>query len=193
MFASPAAAQGSPDLSVTQTESADPVRSGDDVTYTVTVTNEGSEPIEAAMELMTIRRPQDPDRNLYDSMTPSQGDCDVDGSFARCELGMLAAGVSANVVAVLRARDSMEHRVTLLSCDEFGCSSTDNGQYVDDDASDNVSVEATRVIVPPFQKGSDQIRFTAKLGQGSHRIEVKVTPGTRYVEDFSRMAFFERC
>ncbi|MGH2667539.1 MAG: DUF11 domain-containing protein [bacterium] len=79
------------DLAVTQTDAPDPVAPGGDVTYTVAVSNAGSQPA----SVVTLRDDL-PAGATYVSATPSQGSCTGTGPVA-CHLGMLAGGAAATV------------------------------------------------------------------------------------------------
>ena len=81
--------QPSADLSITKTASPNPLIAGDEVTYTVTVVNNG--PSDATGVVVTDTPPGELD-NLDGSA--SQGSC----SATTCTLGTLAAGASATVI-----------------------------------------------------------------------------------------------
>src|SRR5215211_6181592 len=81
------AAPGDADLSITKTDSPDPVVQGSNVTYTITVTNNG--PVS-----------QDID---FGSATTTAGTCDRTGNTVACNLGTLAANTSAIVTIVVKA------------------------------------------------------------------------------------------
>ena len=82
------------DLAVTKTDSPDPVLVGENVTYTIQVTNAG--PQAATSVTLADRLPQHTD---FVSATSSAGNCDRKGSQVTCELGNLAADVTkANAV-----------------------------------------------------------------------------------------------
>ncbi|MGH9349394.1 MAG: PxKF domain-containing protein [Vicinamibacterales bacterium] len=93
---------GATDLAVTKTASPDPVLLGDNLTYTLTVTNLGPE--EALEVSLTDILPVGV--TLVDNgITASQGDCSrqADSFTIACELGNLAVGTSATVAIVVRA------------------------------------------------------------------------------------------
>ncbi|HUP69523.1 MAG TPA: right-handed parallel beta-helix repeat-containing protein [Acidimicrobiales bacterium] len=86
------------DLSVTKTATPDPVTLGEDVTYTVTVSNAG--PDAASGVIVTDALPSG---MTYRSATPSQGSCSQSGGTVTCSLGVLAKNASATVTIVVEA------------------------------------------------------------------------------------------
>ncbi|HEX5762886.1 MAG TPA: CARDB domain-containing protein [Solirubrobacterales bacterium] len=85
------------DLSVTKTDSPDPVTVGGTLTYTVTVTNLG--PQEATNVVLDDRMP--PQSDLV-SATSSVGKCEDKGTRVTCQLGKLAKDATATVTIVVR-------------------------------------------------------------------------------------------
>jgi hypothetical protein len=110
-------ASASADLAVTQTASPKPVKKGELVTITVSVTNPGPATAtsdESQVEIFPLRGSSEhAAANPYQSVTPSQGTCTITptGAYqvADCSFGELAAGASAQIVAVLRVNESMTH------------------------------------------------------------------------------------
>ena len=110
-------ASASADLVVSQTASPKPVKKGDRVTITVSVSNPG--PAIAGsdvsqVEVFPLRGSSErPAANPYQSITPSQGTCTITptGAYqvADCSFGELAPGASAQIVAVLQVNESMNH------------------------------------------------------------------------------------
>jgi uncharacterized repeat protein (TIGR01451 family) len=100
---SAAAPPGDADLSITKTDSPDPVAQGNNVTYTITVTNNG--PLAATNVVVTdnLPAPQDSD---FVSVTTTAGTCDRTGNTVTCNLGTLAANTSAIVTLVVKAKKS---------------------------------------------------------------------------------------
>lgn len=87
---------GTPELSISQTPSANPVVVGTNLTYTLTVTNGG----ESAATGVTVTDGL-PASATFVSATPSQGTCTGTGTVT-CTLGILASGGSATVSLVVR-------------------------------------------------------------------------------------------
>ena len=110
-------ASASADLVVSQTASPKPVKKGELVTITVTVSNPGPATAgsdESQVEVFPLRGSSErPAANPYQSITPSQGTCTITptGAYqvADCSFGELAAGASAQIVAVLQVNESMNH------------------------------------------------------------------------------------
>ena len=84
------------DLAVTKVDSPDPVVSGNNLTYTLTVVNNG--PGEAAGVTLTDTLHGSV---VFVSATPSQGSCNEAGGTVTCELGPLANGAIATATIVI--------------------------------------------------------------------------------------------
>ena len=89
------------DLSLTKTDSPDPVAAKRALTYTLTVVNNG--PSQATEVVLTDTLPADA---VFGSATSSQGSCVRNGSGRRngvltCGLGILAGGAAATVTIVV--------------------------------------------------------------------------------------------
>ena len=84
----------SADLSVTKTDSPDPVTPGSAITYTITVTNNG--PADAGSAQITDAVPAG---TSFVSVVPTVGSCLGTATFT-CDLGPLANGASATVTLV---------------------------------------------------------------------------------------------
>lgn len=86
------------DLSITQTDSPDPVVVGKTLTYTLSVRNSG--PTRAANVRVTDTLPA---TVTYQSATASQGSCARSGQLVTCNLGTMASGGTATVRIVVLA------------------------------------------------------------------------------------------
>lgn len=90
----------SADLAVTVSDSPDSVVAGNNLTYTVTVTNNGSQTANNVM----LKDSLAPEAN-FASVTPSQGTCrELDGSVL-CSLDSLAASATATITIVVTPTD----------------------------------------------------------------------------------------
>jgi uncharacterized repeat protein (TIGR01451 family) len=85
----------SADLSVTKTDSPDPVTAGSNLTYTITVTNSG--PADADIAQITDSVPAG---TSFVSVLPTVGSCLGTATFT-CDLGPLANGASATITLVV--------------------------------------------------------------------------------------------
>ena len=86
----------SADLSITKTDAVDPVALGDNVVYTITVTNNG--PSDAAGVVATDAMPGSTN---FVSATPSQGVCSQAAGIVTCPLGAMPAGSVATITVVV--------------------------------------------------------------------------------------------
>ena len=84
------------DLAITKTDSPDPVSSGQQLTYTLAVHNNG--PSGAAGVTVTDTLPAGV---TYNSATPSQGSCNLASGTVTCSLGSVANGGNASVSLVV--------------------------------------------------------------------------------------------
>ena len=88
----------SADLSLTKTDSADPVGVGANLTYTLTAANAG--PSDAVS--VSVSDPL-PAGVTYVSATPSQGTCSQAAGTVTCSLGTIASGANASIAVVVTA------------------------------------------------------------------------------------------
>jgi uncharacterized repeat protein (TIGR01451 family) len=80
------------DLSITKTDSPDPVVVGNTLTYTLTMTNSGPS---AATNVTVVD--DLPDTVIFGSATPSQESCEESGGIVTCNLGHLSPLTSATI------------------------------------------------------------------------------------------------
>ncbi len=84
------------DLGVSISDSPDPVTTGSNLTYTITVTNGGPGAAPAVMLTDTLHR-----RVTFVSATPTQGTCTPSTESVSCDLGTIANGASATITIVV--------------------------------------------------------------------------------------------
>ncbi len=158
-LALPAAAHASRDLAISQVPSAKAVKPGGLVTINVTVTNLGTDPANpngdgnVNLNLYSWGAHARPTNNPYQSVTPSQGSCNIElvGKYqnAYCTLGPLAPGASAQVIAVVQANEPADHFVQLLGY------ANQISDYSDDNDSNNESalrINASSLVLSGSKK-----------------------------------------
>jgi len=124
------------DLAVTQTEGADPVFFGGDLTWTVNLSSAGPDGAP-----VTTLRDTLPAGAAFVSAVPSQGTCGVPaGGVIMCALGLLAAGGGASVTVT----------VTPASPGSYTNTAEVSFQGRDPDATNNIVSETTTVLPLPL-------------------------------------------
>jgi uncharacterized repeat protein (TIGR01451 family) len=88
------------DLGVTKSDNPDPVTEGENITYSIVVTNYG--PGDATNVTLTDTIDE---LVTYVSATPSQGTCSVNLRVVTCAIGSLANGATASVTLIVTAAD----------------------------------------------------------------------------------------
>lgn len=97
----PAVALAPADLSITKSDSPDPVTEGGQLTYTIEVRNDGPDPTTNVVVTDDLA-PSDVD---LISTTPTQGNCTTQGSQnVSCDLGTIASGDTATVTILVTAK-----------------------------------------------------------------------------------------
>ncbi|MEJ2696930.1 MAG: DUF11 domain-containing protein [Candidatus Sulfobium sp.] len=126
------------DLSVEKTDNPDPVTAGDNLTYTVTVTNNSTVNSATGVTLTDSLPP----RTTYISATPSQGSCSETGGIVTCNLGGLATGASATVTIVVNVKAS-------TPAGTISNTATVTGDQQDPNLTNNSTTEETTVVSNP--------------------------------------------
>lgn len=84
------------DLSISKSDSADPIAVGDELTYTLTVANGGPKKAKDVQVVDELANELD-----FVSASASQGSCDLQGKTITCALGFLDSGATATVTIVV--------------------------------------------------------------------------------------------
>jgi uncharacterized repeat protein (TIGR01451 family) len=137
------------DLSVTKDDSPDPVVVGENITYDVTVENNG--PGDATDVVVTDRIPSS---SSFVSATPSQGTCSHANGVVTCNLGNLANGATATIEIVVKARGNPNTIFNQVSVS----SSSGDGNATNDKDSESTRVIGLRKLsfAPPIVTGGCQ-------------------------------------
>lgn len=125
------------DLVVTQTDSSDPVQSGTNLTYSVTITNQG--PFDASnVKLIDTL----PGKTKLVSATPSQGSC-TGKSKITCKLGSLSNSASATVQLIVTPQINKKGKTYTLQN-----VATASATPKDPNTKNNKSIKEKTVVVP---------------------------------------------
>jgi uncharacterized repeat protein (TIGR01451 family) len=120
------------DLSLDKAATPDPVMTGQEITYTLIVTN-GGPSMSTGVRLTDILPPQ----VNFSSATTNQGSCSESGGIVICELGDLASGGDATVIITAASvTGGLTSNLAILA-----------GEEVDLDEDDNVAIAETTSIV----------------------------------------------
>ncbi|MFN8525950.1 MAG: hypothetical protein U0821_22850 [Chloroflexota bacterium] len=139
------------DLGITKTASPDPVLVGQNVTYTIIVSNAGPSTATNVQALDLL-----PSNSNFSSVTPSQGTC-TSGAQVSCALGTLAGGASATIslVATATAAGAMTN-VASVSGSERDPSPGNNGVTQTATARSVADLEITKT-------GPDQVAVSGPI------------------------------
>jgi uncharacterized repeat protein (TIGR01451 family) len=130
------AVPGPTDLSISKADSPDPIAQGNNLTYTITVSNTGAN--DATNVVVTDTLPKDVD---FGSVSTTTGTCQRTGDTVTCQLGQVNAAATATVTIVVRAKKSgtLSNTATVASPDD-----TNAG---------NNTATATTTVTKPGQPG----------------------------------------
>jgi uncharacterized repeat protein (TIGR01451 family) len=117
-FSGGATAAAPADLSITKTDSPDPVVVGNNVTYTIRVTNNG--PNDATGVTLTDSLPSTSSTDFV-SVSTTAGTCQHTGNTVTCDLGSITNGASQTVTVVMKAKKAgqITDTATVQSADDL--------------------------------------------------------------------------
>ncbi|MCQ3978822.1 MAG: hypothetical protein DPW09_35815 [Anaerolineae bacterium] len=143
--------RSSADLSVTKTDEADPINMGENVTYTVTVTNNG--PDAATGVVLTDNLPAGV---TFVSATPSQGSCAEIAGVVGCDLGDLSNGGNTTVTII----------ITSTAAGTITNTASATADTTDPNPDDNSDSEDTTVISPQADLAVTKTASAASVAVG---------------------------
>jgi uncharacterized repeat protein (TIGR01451 family) len=136
------------DLSLTKTDSPDPVTAGQALTYTLTAHNAGPSAVADVQLSDTL-----PSAVTYGSATPSQGSCTHTSGTVDCALGALSSGQDATVAIVVTTQSQGTlHNTASVSSSVF-----------DPSASNNSAAAGTSVVTPNYVRPKGATPFRVPL------------------------------
>lgn len=158
-----AVAHAASNIRVEKSDSADPVFTGQILTYTIQVENQGADPADAVE--VSDRLPAGLD---FISVQTTEGNCDRQGRLITCQLGTLNPDETDTIT--IRTRVTRKRAGTLENTAE-GTTTTGG-----DPAANNTDTERTTVRVPPSAPRCQGFRATIVGNNGNNTIIG--TPGT---------------
>jgi uncharacterized repeat protein (TIGR01451 family) len=126
---------GGTELAITKADAPDPVALGGNLTYTLTVTNNGPDPSTDSTVTDTL-----PAGVTFVSATPSQGTCSQAAGTVTCTLGPLALGASATIEIVVT--------VDATALSPLSDTATVTGVETDPLAANNSATAETTISLP---------------------------------------------
>src|SRR2546426_895241 len=134
------------DVSITKTASPDPVSVGSNLTYTITVTNNGPDSATG----VTVSDPLPPNTTFV-SATPSQGSC-TGTSTVVCNLGTLANAARATITIVVRP----------TSAGTITNTASVTANEVDPNSANNTATQVTTVSGPRVTLSTTSLNFASQ-------------------------------
>ena len=135
-------ADGTADLAVSIVDAVDPVVVGDNVTYSILVSNLGPDPASDVVLMQTL-----PTGLAFQSAAPSEGACSESGGDVTCILGDIGAGMSASITVV----------ATGTIAGTFATSASVSGFVIDPVNSNDVATQTTTVVPPLVELTVDEV------------------------------------
>lgn len=159
------------DLSVTKTSSPDPVIVNQDLTYTITVTNLGPDPVTDAEVVDTL-----PAGVTFVSATP--GGCSHDTGVVTCAIGAMSVGqtVVITIVVTPTATGEVVNNVTVDSgLDDPNTDNNSDTETTDvEDEPESADLSVTKVGSPNPVAVNQQLTYTVTVSNGGPDAAVNV-------------------
>jgi len=130
------------DLSVSQSDTPDPVTAGGNITYTITIANNGIQDATGVVFTDTL-----PSNTSFVSANATQGSCQESGGTLTCDIGLMSSGSTVTVTLVLNAttEGTVTHTVSV------------NADQTEPDTGNNAATETTTVNANPSQNNPPSI------------------------------------
>lgn len=175
------------DLAITKTDNPDPILTGMNVFYTLTVTNNGP----SAATDVTVVDNLPPTGSVIKNVIPSQGTYSSVGDIITCNLGSLASGATATVTIVIKrnAAGTVTNNTT-VSANELDSNATDNS--VSEETTFSASCPTgTVTVTSPSNTGVGVFSFDGNIqkpqfplgGGGSPQTWENVSVGTYFITE----------
>ncbi len=123
------------DLSITKADSVDPVTAGNELTYTLTVNNNGPDTVTQVLATDTL-----PSGVTFVSAIPGRGSCSENSGVIGCELGLMEPGDTVNIAVTVVIPEALAG--TTITNTAVVSGSTD------DVPGNNTATENTTVVAP---------------------------------------------
>ena len=165
--------QTSADLSLTKTDSPDPVGVGEDLTYTLTLTNDGPSNAQNVVVTDTL-----PAGVTFVSATPSVGSCSRSGVTLTCTLGTVSAGATPSISVVVRPDAGSEGTITNSATVSSTTSDPDSGDRspsVDTTVQPRADVSISKTDGPDPVVAGDQVTYTLAIANAGPSTATGVT------------------
>lgn len=160
------------DMSITKTDSRDPVMVNNPLNYTLTVNNEGPSPATGVIVTDTL-----PNDVIFASATPTQGSCSFNNMTLTCDLGPLPAFGGAKVVIA----------VTPTATGEITNQAIVSANEPDNNTSNNAATRITKVSAFPSING--YVRDGA--GNGLNGVQVTLSGSQTATVQTDANGFFQ--